>query len=325
MDVHKTVLPEHEPCRLDVYLTKLFKYHSRNSWQKKIEGGEILVNGKPGRSNLIVRPGDRIVYLFPPGLEPDVDPTFRIIHQDADIVLVNKSGDLPTHAVGKYRTNNLRFLVRHHLQVDYLSPANRLDRETSGLVLFSLHPEAAAALSRQFMKHTVEKTYQAIVFGVIAEDSFTVDEPVGNDESSSIRIKQGVNRERGLPSLTRFQVRQRFPGYTFVECYPKTGRTNQIRIHLAHYGHPIVGDKLFVENGAPFLEFVENGMSPQLLDRLKMPRQALHNFSLGFIHPGTKEKVSYTAPLPEDMEEFLKKLDSISATAGPAPRSSVPG
>jgi RluA family pseudouridine synthase len=310
MDVCKIVPEDAAPIRLDVFITRLFKYHSRAAWQKKITRGEILLNGQPAKPKASLRPGDRIVYLFPPGREPPIDPNYSIIHQDRDILLVKKSGDIPTHAVGKYRTNNLRFLVKRDLGLDFLAPANRLDRETSGLVLFCLNSAAAGNLSRQFMARLVEKIYQAVVFGVIPEDTFSVNAPVGDDRESNIRIKRAVNLETGSPSLTRFKVLQRFRNYTLVECYPRTGRTNQIRIHLEYCGHPIVGDKMFVDHGKPFLQFIKKGMYPELLFQLKMPRQALHAGGIGFTHPTTEKHVRFIAPLPPDMVEFLEGLES---------------
>jgi 23S rRNA pseudouridine1911/1915/1917 synthase len=222
---------------------------------------------------------------------PDPDPLFPIIYQDAELLVINKPAGLVCHPSKTGPLSSLVGRVRAHLGPDRKAHlVNRLDRETSGLVVVALTDEAALKVRRLWEAGAVRKEYLAIVHGHVREDSQVIEAALGKDLNSIVAIKDCV-RADGLASVTEIRVEKRFametPGggtrnFTLVQALPRTGRKHQIRIHLAHAGHPIVGDKLYGGDEDLYLALVEDRLTPEQWDRLILPHQALHAGKLEF-------------------------------------------
>ena len=240
-----------------------------------------------------------------------MSPLFTIIHEDANLLVVSKPAGLVCHPTKGDQYSSLISRVRLHL-----GPAarphlvNRLDRETSGLVLVAKNRTTARDLHTLIEKRNLTKRYLAIVRGWPAQNGFEVDQPLlrqGTIAPSKIWLKQAVHAS-GYPSRTRFRVRNRFENlhgqFALLECEPLTGRTHQIRVHLAFSGHPIVGDKIYGPNENCYLEFIETGWTPTLAQQLLLDRHALHAKSLAFAWGS--EHFRFDSPLPEDLVAFCR-------------------
>ena len=235
---------------------------------------------------------------------------FEIIHEDADLLLINKPADLVCHPTKGDEYSSLISRVRLHLdrtqQTVVPQLINRLDRETSGIVLVAKNPEAALNLRRQWEGGTVEKRYLAIVHGELREEQFVIDAPLGRDEASVVAIKdcvrpdgaQAVTEVRRLGSFTRDGAI-----FSLLEVLPRSGRKHQIRIHLAHAGHPIVGDKIYGGDETFYLEFVTGLLSPERAARLLIPNHALHAVKLEFDWRGSR--ICFQAPVPASFAGFI--------------------
>jgi 23S rRNA pseudouridine1911/1915/1917 synthase len=233
--------------------------------------------------------------------------------------VIDKPANLLIHPTGPGRPDTLwdelrRFLAFEIVNGATISFINRLDRETSGLVLVAKTGEAARLLGLRIAQHRIMKTYMAIVFGSPAESTFVVDQPLlrqGTVRPSKIWLKQAVHPD-GAPALTAFRILTRFAlrgrSFALIEAEPKTGRTHQIRVHLAHAGYPIVGDKIYGPDENCYLEFIQSDWSPALEAKLLLRRQALHAARLSFEFDGTS--FSFEAPLPPDLQDFLASKES---------------
>ncbi|MBZ0266706.1 RluA family pseudouridine synthase, partial [bacterium] len=245
-------------CRVDPYrdgwtllrfLTHRFRYHPEGLWRERVESGVVRVNGKAAGAEDLVRRGDRVEYEILHA-EPDVDFAYEVLHEDDDLLAVSKSGNLPVHAGGKFIRNTLIAELRERWGRE-LRLAHRLDRETSGVVLLARHRAAAQALEREFHDRRVRKRYLAVLRGVVPAE-WTVDEPIARREPAEPPYFRVVDAEGGKPSVTRFHrlaatPRPEWSGgpLSLVEVVPESGRTNQIRVHAAHAGHPVLGDKIY--------------------------------------------------------------------------------
>lgn len=274
--------------RLDAFLARSFRYRSRTSWAAFIRSGRIRVNGNQARPGRALRVGDQIQYVPDPQPEPRVSRRYRVIHEDPEVLAICKPANLPVHPSGRYFHNTLLLMLLAERGGDLgttdLRIVHRLDRETSGVILFGKGRESAAALATQFEMRTVRKRYLAIVHGTPFEDRFTVDAPIGRDPASPIRKAMTVIAD-GRHARTRFQVIRRGPEHALVLARPLTGRLHQIRVHLRHAGLPIVGDKVYGLDPELFLRFVGGTLSEQDRRRLLWRRQALHAWSLSIQHP----------------------------------------
>jgi 23S rRNA pseudouridine1911/1915/1917 synthase len=244
-----------------------------------------------------------------------------IVYEDHRFLVVDKPANLLVHPTGPGGPDTLwdelkRFLAFEIVNGAQISFVNRLDRESSGLILVAKSTDAARQLGLMIAQHRIRKTYTAIVFGWPAQETYVVDQPLlrqGTVLPSTIWLKQAVHAD-GYPALTRFRVLHRFENqqrqFALVEAEPKTGRTHQIRVHLAYVGHPIVGDKIYGPDENCYLEFIESDWTPALEAKLLLPRQALHASALSFEFEGT---FSFSSPLPADMKHFLSEISRSSS------------
>ena len=289
-----------EGKRLDVYVGGQLAL-SRSAAQRLIDEGRTLVGGERTKAGRRVRAGD-VVTVTAPEPEPlDVAPEdlpLDILYEDQDIIVVNKPRGLVVHpAAGNWTGTLVNALLAHCRDLSGIGGkirpgiVHRLDKDTSGVIVAAKNDAAHLALARDLKERAVEKTYLAIVHGVPREDKGTIDAPIGRHPTH--RKKMAVLPEgQGRPAVTHYEVVERLPGYALLSVHPITGRTHQIRVHLAHIGHPVVGDPVYGRRKAP------GGIAGQ----------ALHAVSLSLHHPRTGERMCFAAPLPEDMERLLTRL-----------------
>ena len=301
--------PVHEDfvgARLDDYLGKHFLFMSRTQWKKTIRERKVLVNEEVRKGSYRLRENDLIHYFSPECDEPEVDKNIRVVWEKDGVIAVYKPSNLPIHEGGAYKNNTFcRFL--QELRGDEWSPVHRLDRETSGLVLCANTTELRNALSESLRTHAMQKTYLAIGIGEASREEWTVDEPLGLSETSALRMKQAVMPD-GAPSLTKFEVLERKPGFTFLKVMPKTGRTHQIRVHSAFSELPLVGDKKYCFDESVTLEFFDHGLTDRVKDTVYFNRLCLHATNLRFKHPVCGSDCNIEAPLPPDMQEIWESL-----------------
>lgn len=296
------------------FLCGRFRYHCREEWEHAVREGSVRVNGEMTTPCRVLKKGDVVSYQTILR-EPPVDGAIRVIHEEESFLIADKPGNLPSHADGNFITHTFIFIIKRMMaHAGYRGPlklAHRLDRETSGLMLVAKNLDAHRRLMRQFSEGVVEKEYLAIARGLITQDEFRVHGGMIRDPASRISVRRIVVPEGtpgSKPAATRFRVIERLNGFTLLCCVPETGRTNQIRAHLAHAGYPLAGDKLYGRSDEEFLAFVgrvrAGDFSPP--PWLEAPRHLLHASRLSFHHPVTGERVAFKSPLPEDMRSFIE-------------------
>jgi 23S rRNA pseudouridine1911/1915/1917 synthase len=300
------VPPQAAGERVDAYLAKHFRFLSRSRWQKRIAEGELFVNDRSTRVASRLKAGDRLTMYSPLLVEPDVDRSVRCLWEGDGVMAIYKPGHLPMHENGPYRKNTFTHIVWDLFGREW-SAVHRLDRETSGIVLCGGTSRVRAKLSRDFETRLVEKEYLAIARGKATAPHWTAHGPIGDLVKSAIRIKRWVV-PGGLHAETGFEVLDELPNAVLLKARPKTGRTNQIRIHAAHGGLPLYGDKLYHDDEAVFLEFFEQGPTPNVVARAGFSRVCLHAYALTFVHPVTGERVRVECPLPPDLAAFWDHL-----------------
>lgn len=297
------------------YLSQRFRYQTRDAWVDLIRSGKVTVNGEKASPALPLRKGDRVAYSVVLK-EPPVDRNIQILHEEDSFLAAVKPGQLPSHGDGNFIKNTFIYLITQMLrdkgwQGD-LRLVHRLDRETSGLMVVAKNREAHLNLTRQFEEGLVTKEYQAVAKGQIAEASFEVIGAMGRDPESQVSVRQKIvppETPFSKPSLTYFEKIKDLKDATLLKCIPKTGRTNQIRVHLDSIGHPIVGDKLYGRTDGEFLEyvkFVKAGGDPSWPGHLEVSRHFLHASKLAFDHPDTSRRVVFEVDLPQDMGKFIE-------------------
>ena len=237
---------------------------------------------------------------------PSVIP--QVIFEDEDLLVVDKPGGIVCHSAQRPEHRSLVEWLREH-GVTTPRMINRLDRETSGLVVVAKNEGAAKILGKAVLRREIEKQYVAICWGELAEERGVIDQPIAVSQTSVVYTKRVVDPAAGKPSLTKFAVEKRLRGFTVVKLMPQTGRAHQLRVHVAWLGHPIVGDKVYGPDETLYLQFIEKGVTTEMLDQLLLPRHALHAERVAFRHPITRETVSYTAELPQDMQRFIEEHD----------------
>ena len=297
-----TLHPEITGERLDAYLTRTVEELTRSSAQKLIEEGCVLRNGKPAKKNDKLNVGDEITLTIPEPKMVDIVPTqmpLDIVYEDEDVLVLNKPKGLVVHPAAGHSDDTLVNGLLYALG-DQLSGINgelrpgivhRIDKDTSGLLAVAKNDFAHRILASQLKDHTMARTYEAIVCGSFREDSGTVNAPIGRHPSD--RKKMCVTERNSKEAVTHWEVVTRYRGYTHVRCRLQTGRTHQIRVHMAHIGHPILGDTVYGHKKA------ELGQSSQ----------CLHAGALCFRHPRDERPVMVFAPLPEYFTQVIEKLE----------------
>ena len=297
--------------RLDRFIQRRIPRLSRARAQAIIRACAFRQDGSRRRPGDIVHEGDTVLLVREGFEEPTTPQDFRIIHEDDDLLAIDKPPGLPMHPTATYHKNTLSYLLRERFGANperIPQIAHRLDRETSGLVLCGKHHRALRALKMSFEAHRVHKTYLAIVAGQ-PRDEGTVELPMAPVEEG-LHVMMEVRSRGGLPAHTSYRVVERRKGHALLELSPVTGRQHQLRVHMAAIGHPIIGDKLYgPEREAPFLEIIEKGLTEDLLARLGHPRHALHAHSLSFAHPASDERWSLEAPLAADLTAYWDGLE----------------
>ena len=287
--------------RLDAFLARCAGNLSRSAAQKLIEEGCVKRNGKPGNKNDKLNLGDAIEYEIPEPKEVDIVPTemaLDIVYEDEDVLVINKPKGLVVHPAAGHQDDTLVNGLLYAMGDDLsgingeLRPGivHRIDKDTSGLLAVAKNDFAHNMLASQLKDHTMARSYEAIVVGSFREDSGTVDAPIGRHPSD--RKKMCVIERNSKPAVTHWEVVERFRGYTHIRCRLETGRTHQIRVHMAHIGHPLLGDTVYGHK------------KPEL----GQDSQCLHAFSLCFRHPRDGRPVMVFAPLPKYFEDVLEKL-----------------
>jgi 23S rRNA pseudouridine1911/1915/1917 synthase len=288
--------------RLDRFLCKKIPRLSRARLQRVIRG-ECWIDGRAAKPSSTVTPGQRVTFRRPAPVEPEAPRELPLLHVDDAFYAFDKPAGIAMHPTAKYHYSTITSVLREKFPGEALQITHRLDLETSGVLLIARSYEAAVALKRAFAKRRVHKRYLAIVHGAL-DGEVTVDAPLGL-AGGLVRVKMGVRTVEagGLPSRTRFRPRARHGVYTTVDCWPETGRQHQIRAHLDHIGHPIVGDKLYPDERV-FADYQDHGWEA-VAERLPLPRQALHAAELRFPHPTTGAEVIVESGLPADLRAFV--------------------
>ena len=290
--------------RLDAFLARCVEGLSRSAAQKLIEEGQVTRNGRPGKKNDKLNTGDTIEYTIPEAKPVDIVPTemkLDIVYEDDDLLVINKPKGLVVHPAAGHQDDTLVNGLLYALGDDLsgingeLRPGivHRIDKDTSGLLAVAKNDLAHAVLASQLKDHTMARTYEAIVVGSFREDSGTVDAPIGRHPSD--RKKMCVTERNSKHAVTHWEVVKRYRGYTHIRCKLETGRTHQIRVHMAHIGHPILGDLVYGKK------------KPEL----GQDSQCLHAGALCFQHPRDGRPVMVFAELPQYFKDVIAKLEKM--------------
>ena len=287
--------------RLDKWISLALPDLSRSYIQKCIKDNDVLVNGKPQKAGYRLRVDDEIVFSIPEAVEPAIEAEnipLDILYEDEDLLIVNKPKGMVVHPAPGHYSGTLVNAVMYHCK-DCLSGINgvmrpgivhRIDRDTTGSLIICKNDHSHNVIAAQLKDHSITRKYHAIVHGVMEQDTGTVQASIGRDPKD--RKKMAVNDANSKPAVTHYTVIQRFKEYTYIECRLETGRTHQIRVHMASIGHPVLGDAVYCHRNSPY----------------HLEGQTLHAMVIGFIHPASGEYVEISAPLPEYFEHLLHIL-----------------
>jgi 23S rRNA pseudouridine1911/1915/1917 synthase len=310
------VPPGKKKERLDVYITGHVENATRNKVQQAIRAGTVLVNGEPVRPSYTVMPEDVIQITLPrppPSEALPEDIHLDVLYEDDDLIVVNKPAGMVTHpAFGNY-TGTLVNALLHHCRTlgaggDPVRPGivHRLDKETSGVMVAAKNDAAHAKLAKQFATRTIRREYQAVVWGRFAQSSGLIEANLGRSKSD--RKKMAVV-DGGKSAATEYTVLEQFPWLALLRLKLRTGRTHQIRVHLAHIHHPVFGDPTY--NGRRIVWGNGEGAQKASVQHLLalMPRQALHAKTIGFVHPSSGQELFFDTPLPADIRALLDALE----------------
>lgn len=300
-EFHFIITEEMEEERIDKCLNTLMESLSRSYIQKLLADGKVTVNGKSVKPSYRVSGDDEIILVLPPSIIPDILPEkipLSILYEDQDVIVINKPKGMVVHpAPGHYEgtlVNALMYHCKNELSGinGVLRPGivHRIDRDTTGSIIACKNDHAHNEIARQLKEHTIVRKYQAIVQGVLKEEEGTVHTLIGRHQSD--RKRMAVVDKGGKEAITHYRVLEHFQNTTYIECVLETGRTHQIRVHMAYLGHPLLGDQVYGAKNNPY----------------KLEGQTLHAGILGFIHPSTGKYVETKAPLPEYFEKLLKTL-----------------
>ncbi|NFK77941.1 RluA family pseudouridine synthase [Clostridium botulinum] len=297
--INLQVEKEFDNVRLDLYLSKIFEDKSRSYLQGIIDEGNVLVNNKEKKRNYKLKVGDNIEVNIPEPkllqIEPE-DIKLDIIYEDKDVIVVNKPQEMVVHpAPGVYSGTLVNALLHHCKDLSGINGVarpgivHRIDKDTSGILVVAKNDISHNNLAAQFKEHSISRVYMALVEGIIKDEQGTIEAPIGRHPVD--RIKMAVVKD-GRHAVTHYKVIERFKNHTLVECRLETGRTHQIRVHMSHIMHPLVGDPVY-------------GYKKQ---RFNLKGQMLHAKLLGFIHPTTRQYVKFESELPKYFKKIIKIL-----------------
>lgn len=284
--------------RVDQFLAQFYPFRSRSEWKSFCHRRELLVDGRPVRGSHRLQGGEQISVYHPLSAEPTVDDGIQILAEMAGVLAVLKPGNLPMHESGEFRRRTFAVALAGLRDASW-HPVHRLDRETSGIVICASSPDLRCALSELFEEQKIDKRYLAIVYGVLPWDERVIEAPLALDPSAH-RPRYIVSTS-GLHARSDVRVVQRASAATLVEVRPRTGRTNQIRAHLAAIGHPLVGDKVYHPDPTVYAAYRHDGDSDKVRRLAGFSRHALHAASIKFEHPRTGREFSITNELPADL------------------------
>lgn len=317
---HKIVVDKGQnPLRIDKYLMNFIENATRNKIQAAAKDGSIFVNDLPVKSNYKVKPNDviRVKFAHPPfeNLLIGEDMPIDIVYEDEDLLVVNKPAGIVVHpGHGNYSGTLINGLIYHFENLpknssDRPGLVHRIDKDTSGLLVVAKTEIAMAHLSKQFKDKTSEREYVAIVWGNVKDDQGTVEGNIGRHPKNRLQntVYEGDDAYKGKPAVTHYKVLERLGYVTLLTCKLETGRTHQIRVHMKHIGHTLFNDERYggerILKGTTFTkykQFVDNCFKA-------LPRQALHAKTLGFQHPTTGKKMSFSTEIPDDMQQCIQK------------------
>jgi 23S rRNA pseudouridine1911/1915/1917 synthase len=287
--------------RIDAYLSEKNQELSRSYVQKLLKESKVLANEKTVKASYKVQEGDRIQLFLPEPESLDILPEnipLDVLYEDADVLVINKPKGMVVHPAAGHTTGTLVNAVLYHCQGN-LSGINgvmrpgivhRIDKDTTGALLVCKNDNAHRILAQQLKEHSIKRRYRAVVSGRFSEEEGTVEGPIGRHPID--RKKMAINYKNGKDAVTHYQVLEKLKNASYVECRLETGRTHQIRVHMASIGHPLLGDEIYGSGKNPY----------------HLQGQALHAMVLGFVHPSTGEYMEFTAPLPEYFCELLNEL-----------------
>ena len=308
------------PLRIDKYMSAHMEDTSRHRVQQALKEGYVYVGDNLVKANYIVRPGDVIRFVMPyrrRGMEiiPQ-DIPLDIVYEDDDVLVVNKPAGMVVHPGHGNYEGTLINALSHYLGISQGPEAedermgilvHRIDKDTSGLLAVAKNLPAQTNLAKQFFDHSIDRRYQAIVWGDLKEDEGTVEGTIGRDPNDRLRYKVYEDEDKGKHAVTHYRVLERFGYVTLVECKLETGRTHQIRVHMSSIGHPIFNDDRYggseIRKGtiyAKYKQFIQNCFEI-------CPRQALHARTLGFVHPVSGQWLQFDSEIPKDMTALLDK------------------
>lgn len=294
------ITEENSGERIDKYLSTFIEGKTRSFIQGLIADKAVTVNGKIIKSNYKLKSNDEIVIILPEPIELDVKAEnidLNIVYEDSDVIVINKPKNMVVHpAPGNYTGTLVNGLLYHCKDLSGINGVirpgivHRIDKDTTGILVIAKNDEAHNSLAKQFKDHSIKREYYALVEGRFSKESGTIDKPLGRNKKD--RLKMDIV-EDGRRAVTHYEVLEQYDkGVSLIRCTLETGRTHQIRVHMASIGHPLVGDQTY-------------GYKKQ---KFKIEGQALHAKTLGFIHPTTGEYIEFTSDLPEYFEELIKKL-----------------
>ncbi|MDD2600000.1 MAG: RluA family pseudouridine synthase [Kiritimatiellae bacterium] len=298
-------------CVLD-FVVKRYPFKDEAQWQAALSDKQVLLNRTPASASATLKTNDAILYHAPEAPEPKVDRNIAVLYEDEHLIAVNKTGNLPCHPSGCYLENTLLTILKKNTGVQELRLINRLDRETSGVVLAAKNAAAAKHLLRQFLLRKVEKLYSVIVEGEFPEHIIARGW-LSRDTDSVLRKKRafvaGTRDAQPVAGAewaeTRFERVKSNHELSLVRVVLITGRLHQIRATLFSLGFPVVGDKIYGVDENLFLKFISDQLTESDWKKLRLPRQALHALELGITHPVTAAPMLFKAPLPLEMRELL--------------------
>ncbi len=294
------ITEEMEDERIDKCISMLIDSLSRSYIQKLIKEDAVSVNGKPVKGSYRVKEEDEVSFFLPKAVEPDITAQpipLDILYEDRDVIVVNKPKGMVVHPAAGHYCDTLVNALLYHCGAE-LSGINgvmrpgivhRIDRDTTGSLIVCKNDRAHNCIAEQLKEHSITRRYRAICHGVLKEEEGTIDKPIGRHPTD--RKKMAVS-EKGKRAVTHYKVLQRFAKYTYIECELETGRTHQIRVHMASIGHPLLGDEVYSNVKSPY----------------KLEGQTLHAQVLGFRHPTTGEYIEVNAPLPDYFKHLLEIL-----------------